>query len=67
MILLRSSVPRIWRGLKSVGRGLSVFWGVPGDRTCWGVKYGRSGTPTLSSAGGAIVNRKIALSCLNAQ
>jgi hypothetical protein len=58
MILLRRVVPRIWRGVKSTGTGLSLLvegWGVPGDTMCFGVKYGSPGTPTLRSADGAIV------------
>jgi hypothetical protein len=35
---LRRVVPRMVRGVKSVGTGLSVEKGVPGDAMCWGVK-----------------------------
>lgn len=46
------------RGVKSTGVGLSVSvgLGVPGASLCCGVKYGRPGTPTLRSGGGAIVD-----------
>lgn len=52
---LRRVVPRIVRGWKSFGVGVVVDAGVPGEVMCWGVKYSRSGTPTLSSGGGAIL------------
>lgn len=45
------------RGWKSFGIGLVVVvdTGVPGEMRCWGVKYSMSGTPALSSGGGAIL------------
>jgi hypothetical protein len=38
MMRLRRVVPRIVRGVKSVGMGLSVGNGVPGEIICLGVK-----------------------------
>lgn len=57
---LRRVVPRMVSGWKSFGTDLvaSGAAGVPGEVMCWGVKYSRSGTPTLRSGGGAMFAAK---------
>ncbi len=52
---LRMVVPRMLRGVNSVGTFASDLSGVPGLIRCRGVKNGKSGTPTLCVVGAILV------------